>query len=65
VLPYGTANDFAAALGIPADPREALRDLLASETGTIDVGRAGDRWFVNVVAAGFGANGKGIVSDGL
>jgi YegS/Rv2252/BmrU family lipid kinase len=55
VLPYGTANDFASALGVSDEPREALRDLAAGETAAIDVGRANGRWFVNVAAAGFGA----------
>jgi lipid kinase YegS len=55
ILPYGTANDFAASLGIDADPSAAHRDLVAGETTAIDAGRANGRWFVNVVAAGFGA----------
>jgi lipid kinase YegS len=55
VLPYGTANDFAVGLGIPSEPRAALRDLADGETVAIDVGRVNGRWFVNVAAAGFGA----------
>lgn len=55
IVPLGTANDFATACGVPADPRAAL--LLAC-TGTprpVDVARANDRFFVNVASAGFGA----------
>lgn len=56
VLPYGTANDFAAACGIPRDdPLAALRLVAAGQPRLIDVGRMGDRAFVNVATAGFGA----------
>ncbi len=55
VLPLGTANDFATACGIPAgDPLNALM-LIAEGTPTpIDVGRLGDRVFINVASGGFG-----------
>jgi lipid kinase YegS len=56
VVPYGTANDFAAGCGIPiGDPLAALT--LASEGNIvpIDVGRANDRYFINVASGGFGA----------
>lgn len=38
-LPVGSGNDFAAALGIPADPLKALRHILSPRhTASIDVG---------------------------
>jgi lipid kinase YegS len=56
VLPFGTANDFAAACGATALP---LCDLLlqaAEEAATpIDVCLANDRLFVNAASGGFGA----------
>jgi lipid kinase YegS len=56
VLPYGTANDFATACGIPRDdPLAALRLVAEGRPRLIDVGRLGDRAFVNVATAGFGA----------
>ncbi|RJP18696.1 MAG: lipid kinase YegS [Candidatus Abyssobacteria bacterium SURF_5] len=55
VLPVGTANDFASGCGIPPDPFEAL--LLSAEGMPlmIDVGKASDRFFINTITAGFGA----------
>jgi diacylglycerol kinase family enzyme len=54
VVPTGTANDFARALELPDDLREAV--LLAagdgSEARTVDLLWAGDRPFVNVASAG-------------
>ena len=56
VMPYGTANDFATACGIPrGDPLAALRIVAARRPRRIDVGRLGDRAFVNLATAGFGA----------
>jgi lipid kinase YegS len=56
VLPYGTANDFAAACGVPlGDPVAALRLAATVEPTRIDVGRAGDRLFVNLASAGYAA----------
>lgn len=56
VMPYGTANDFAAACGIPrGDPLAALRIVAERRPRWIDIGRMGDRAFVNLATAGFGA----------
>jgi diacylglycerol kinase (ATP) len=53
VLPLGTGNDFAAALGIPPDVDAALKVLAQGRPVTVDVGRLDDRVFVNVSAGGF------------
>tara|TARA_R110002049_G_scaffold4601_1_gene31641 strand:+ start:22398 stop:23330 length:933 start_codon:yes stop_codon:yes gene_type:complete len=56
VLPYGTANDFAAGCGIPiGDPFAALTLAAMGNTFAIDIGQANDRYFVNVASGGFGA----------
>ncbi|HHO68153.1 MAG TPA: lipid kinase YegS [Gammaproteobacteria bacterium] len=56
VLPLGTANDFARGCGIPLqDPLAALRLVLERPPVPIDVGRCGERFFVNVATGGFGA----------
>lgn len=53
VIPTGTANDFARVLGIPREPSEAC-DLVAdgARTRKLDVGRMGDRPFLNVASMG-------------
>jgi diacylglycerol kinase family enzyme len=51
VLPAGTLNHFARDLGVD-DPDTALAALEAGHTTAVDVGRAGDRVFVNTVVFG-------------
>ncbi|MCK7637726.1 diacylglycerol/lipid kinase family protein [Corynebacterium pygosceleis] len=62
VVPTGSANVFARALGLPNDPAEAaaqLRDLLLSDTyRRLPLGRVEDRWFC--VNAGFGLDANAI-----
>jgi len=53
VVPLGTGNDFAAALGIPEDLEEALEIAAAASELTVDLGWLDDRAFVNVSAGGF------------
>ncbi|MGH3938480.1 MAG: diacylglycerol/lipid kinase family protein [Pseudonocardiaceae bacterium] len=60
VLPSGTGNDLAAALGIPADPVEAARHvtdaLRRGQRRRIDMGRvAGGSCFTTVLCTGFDA----------
>jgi YegS/Rv2252/BmrU family lipid kinase len=53
VVPVGTANDFARALGLPTELEAAVE--LAAEgraTRPLDLGRVGDRPFVNAASAG-------------
>jgi len=65
ILPLGTGNDFATALGIPADVDEAI-DVLAAECElAVDVGTVNDRAFVNVSAGGFIAEVSDAVTPGL
>ncbi len=52
IIPTGTTNDFARALGIPRDIKAACDILCCGETRPIDIGKAGEKYFVNVAAAG-------------
>ena len=53
VVPVGTANDFARALGIPLDARAACRLAVAgTETQLLELAWIGSRPFVNVASAG-------------
>lgn len=52
VLPTGTANDFAAMLSMPSNPIKALRAIIGGKHGAIDIGKVGDRYFVNVLSCG-------------
>ena len=52
ILPGGTANDFARAIGMPAYISRACYRVLDGTPHPIDVGRAGDVCFVNVFSMG-------------
>jgi diacylglycerol kinase (ATP) len=57
VVPAGTGNDLALALGIPKDPlaaaRAAAEDLVAGNVRTVDAGRTAGRWWATVLCCGF------------
>lgn len=53
LIPLGTGNDFATALGLSEEVEEAVRILARGRTVWVDVGRLDDRSFVNVSAGGF------------
>lgn len=57
VVPAGTGNDLALALGVPRDPVAAARavagDLADGRVRTVDAGRTGDRWWATVLCCGF------------
>ncbi|RBY87648.1 diacylglycerol kinase family protein [Blastococcus sp. TF02A-30] len=57
VVPTGTGNDLALALGVPADPLAAVRavgeDLVSGRSRTVDAGRVGERWWATVLCCGF------------
>jgi diacylglycerol kinase (ATP) len=53
VVPVGTANDFARALELPDDPAEACRLAVeGGETRRLELGRMGQRPFVNAASVG-------------
>ena len=54
LLPAGTGNDFGKSIGVRSDRVPQIIDAIAERrTRTIDVGRVGDRYFLNVVGMGF------------
>ena len=55
ILPLGTANDLARTLGIPADPVDAARIIVAGATRRLDVGEVNGHLFFNVASVGFSA----------
>ncbi|TDD65192.1 diacylglycerol kinase [Jiangella aurantiaca] len=56
VVPAGTGNDFARALGLPLRDPDAAADVVAAgRLREVDLGRTEGQWFAGVVAAGFDA----------
>lgn len=52
ILPLGTTNDFARATGIPKHWEYACDLILQQYTRPIDVGKANERFFINVAGGG-------------
>ncbi|GAA4734375.1 YegS/Rv2252/BmrU family lipid kinase [Modestobacter marinus] len=57
LLPAGSGNDLATALGVPPDPVRAAAaltaDLRAGRTRLLDAARTGGRWWATVLCCGF------------
>jgi len=54
IVPAGTGNDIARALGLALDDPVAAVDLaVAGRTRPVDLGRASGRWFAGVLGSGF------------
>ena len=65
VIPAGTGNDFAKALGLGEDAEAALDRLLDLRVVDADLGMLNDRPFANTSAGGFIADVSGTVTEGL
>lgn len=52
ILPMGTANDFARALGITDNVVQGIKNIISSKPKLIDVGKINDKYFINVASAG-------------
>ena len=52
VVPSGTANDFARALGMSCEPLEAARQIASGSIDRVDVGCVNGLWFVNIFSFG-------------
>lgn len=53
ILPLGSGNDLAGALGVPADLERAVELALSAPVRAIDLGAAGGRYFAGVAGLGF------------
>lgn len=56
LLPLGTANSFAKALGLPLELNRAVDVLRDGVPRDIDLGRLDERWFANAIAIGLPAD---------
>jgi YegS/Rv2252/BmrU family lipid kinase len=65
ILPRGTANDLARAVGLPLDVRRAAEVIVAGHTKRIDVGEVNKKLFFNVAHIGLGAALDDALSDGM
>lgn len=52
IIPTGTVNNFARALGISKAPEEAIAQMSFTQMRNVDVGKVNDTYFVSTVAAG-------------
>jgi diacylglycerol kinase (ATP) len=55
ILPLGTGNAFARAIGVPINPAAACRMLATAEATWVDAGRVGDRVFLSTMGVGVDA----------
>jgi diacylglycerol kinase (ATP) len=65
LLPLGTANDFARTLGIPSDIEEACQTIAGGKVVDVDLGLAGDNYYVNVASVGLGVEATQALSPRL
>ena len=56
IIPSGTANDYASFLKLPKDPAAAAKIIAGGKTLLTDIGKANDKYFINVCGAGFLTN---------
>ncbi|GKT03134.1 diacylglycerol kinase [Furfurilactobacillus entadae] len=53
IIPAGTTNDYARALRIPREsPLEAAKVVLKNQTIKMDIGQAGETYFINIAGGG-------------
>lgn len=52
LIPLGTVNDFARALGISLDPPEAIEALKTGYEKRVDIAKVGEHFFMNILAIG-------------
>jgi len=55
IVPTGTGNDFARTIGVGLTIKEAVLNVFYGDPVTIDVGKSGGRYFINVAGCGFDA----------
>ncbi|WP_018932390.1 diacylglycerol kinase [Gracilibacillus lacisalsi] len=52
IIPVGTTNDFARALGIPREIQKAVSVILEHHTCKLDIGKVNDHYFMNIAGGG-------------
>ncbi|MCH1624653.1 diacylglycerol kinase [Fredinandcohnia quinoae] len=52
IIPVGTTNDFARAIGVPRTIEGACDVLVEGITAPIDIGRVNDKYFINIAGGG-------------
>lgn len=62
IVPGGSGNGLARALGIPFDPAKAIERAVRAEPRTIDAGELGERMFFNIAGIGLDAHVAALVS---
>jgi diacylglycerol kinase (ATP) len=65
LLPLGTANDFARTLEIPSDIEKACQTIAGGKEVDVDLGLAGDNYYVNVASVGLGVGVTQALTPGL
>lgn len=55
LIPTGTGNDFARAIGLSQDPLQAVIQVCSGSAQPIDLGAVNDRYFINVCGLGIDA----------
>ena len=63
IVPSGRGNDFARVLGIPSDPREAVRLALTGRETMLDVAACNDKPYVCIASWGFDSDANRIAND--
>lgn len=56
VIPAGTSNDFAKHINMPSSYVESVDKILSNNINGVDVGKANDKYFINVCSAGLFTN---------
>lgn len=56
VIPAGTSNDFARHINMPNNFNDCIDKILANNVMPIDIGKANDKYFINVCSAGLFTN---------
>lgn len=52
IIPMGTANDFARAIGMNSNPITAAKQIAQGKVRRVDCGKVNDRYFVNILSFG-------------
>lgn len=65
VLPMGTVNVWAREIGLPSQPLAAAQALVEGDLRRVDLGLAGDRYFLLMAGAGFDGAVTGLVEPRL